>query len=138
MTLRPVDEVGVALRVQVGQEQRTAFVELQLGHQKVTLTQATARGVVAGIEQILGVAERFDAEEAARDGAPERRTLSYSSDLTLTLDVVHDNDRDELISVIAARIETILGAEGADCWAWSLKAEPNARERSDETRITDE
>lgn len=115
MSLRPVDAIGVAMQVHVGEEKRTAFVELRLGEQRLTITQPAARAVMAGIGQILDVAERFDAEEHARRGEREQPTLSYSSDLTLTLDVVHDGDRDELLSVVAARIETILEREGADC-----------------------
>lgn len=134
MSLRPVEAIGVAMRVHVGEHRRTAFVELRLGEQRLTMTQAVGRAVMAGIDQMLGVAERFDTEELSRTGqlAPERPTLSYSSDLTLTLDVVHDDHRDELLSVVAARIETILEREGADCWGWSLKAEPNLRQRSAE------
>ena len=128
MTVKAVEQVAAALRIYPSQTRDATFVELHLDERTVLLPLGHAQALVSMLGDRLAMAERVEVQRDERQGPrplPERR---YSSDLTIKFDVIHDVDRDELVAVVAARIETILAREGSDVWGLDLAAVPNVRE----------
>jgi hypothetical protein len=127
---RPPEKVGVRLRVEVGPERGTPFVELDLDQHTTSLTPAQGRAIASGLVDMADAADRFLAEQDGRLGPEPLPELRRSTDLHLHFEaIVHDGDRHELLHVVAARIESLLRREGAEVCGWDGHVEPSIVER---------
>lgn len=131
-SLKPVDGVGSLIRMASLEGCMATYVEVHLGSHRALLPLPTARALLGQLTARLSLAEKIEAGHREKDGPPPLHERRWSSDLTVTLDVVHDDSRHELVEVVAARLGGILEREGCDVWGSSVTAEPNIRERAAE------
>lgn len=124
----PVEKIAALIRIANNGARHDTRIELQLDGRSVLLDQGIAWALVTMVSERLELAARIDREHVERHGRPPLPDLRYSSDLEVKLDVIHDEDRHELVAVIAARLGGILEREGADVWGADLVAEANVRE----------
>ena len=127
----PVDKVGVRLRIAVGEDRATPYVEVDLGGHRATVTPAGARALIEGLYDAVAQAERFEADQDARKGPVPLPDLRHATDLTIEMEgVIHDGDQFELVEVIAARIAALLTREGADVYGWTCGVDVGVAERA--------
>jgi hypothetical protein len=66
MGVRPVDEVAVRLRIDVGEDRSTVYIDVDLAGRTVSLTRGAAAVLAAELHDRLDAAARFEAAEQNR------------------------------------------------------------------------